>query len=68
LTAAAVVSATIGILENLAVLGCLWLLGGVLFWGGVFFPFHLGWVGVLVGLCVAPTSLWLLADAIWNHS
>jgi hypothetical protein len=37
-------------------------------WGGLFMPFRIGWVGVLIGLLSQPVLALILVQAMMSHS
>lgn len=64
-TTAAVLLVLLSGIDGMWLAIVLWLAAGAMFWGGVFMPFRIGWVGVVIGLMIhgtlaacAPTILY----------
>lgn len=63
---ATVVGMSSGMIAYLVVIFCLWTVGGTMIWGGLFMPFHIGWVGVLIGLLSQPFLALIIVQGLMS--
>jgi hypothetical protein len=55
-----------GFITSLFVMFCIWVAGGTMFWAELFFPFHIGWVGVLIGLMSQPVLALIIVQGLMS--